>query len=687
MKKKIIFSIVVFIITGFIMTALITTPLKHMEYVHSGDDIQTVFTLNDAKEKTDGTALFKVSEEYRNVVVKLGYIPDSPTYIRMFLYNNGSEDYLDRFNYTVPEGQQYAFFSIPEDDVYDSVEFDVAQGAYMIDTVEFHQNKADVIAQPIYPSIARIVVAVIVSLTMAAAWIFIDKKLNWNNRIIDFFKNKYKKIIRILLYIVGAAVLAALTELVAFLVINKQSGFNFQRFVYINAVVVSACLLIAARNVIKEKSEYVIVALILIIGTTMIFTTSPKHASWDIDSHYDWAINASSLGKTYVSQADIDFLYVYSESVPKRDRESNLTDIRKLNADYKYAVDIEYGEISLPHIPSGIAIAVTRFMRLPFYFVYKSGELANIILYSIICFFGLKKLKSGKMIFAVIAMFPTNIFLASSYSYDFWVTAFSLLGMSYFIGNCQRKDEYISTKDTIIMVAAFALACIPKQVYVILMLVPFLMPRNKIKNKKQYYAICISGFIFLSASLFLRTLRMAGSEGDLRGGSEVNPGGQISYILGNPIGYFLQVCDYLGSYLSFDAVAEYTTCFGYLGFSKYGVDAIILLMIVTAVTDKNEYDIYKNACIIRTFGVFNYIVSAMLIVTAMYVSFTAVGSSEFAGCQPRYIVPLLYPMLATIGSGKVNNNMNRKLYNYIILISMLVIGLYSIYDTMLFRML
>ena len=70
MKKKIIFSAVVFIITGFIMTALITTPLKHMEYVHSGDDIQTVLTLNDAKEKTDGTVLFKVSEEYKNVVVK-----------------------------------------------------------------------------------------------------------------------------------------------------------------------------------------------------------------------------------------------------------------------------------------------------------------------------------------------------------------------------------------------------------------------------------------------------------------------------------------------------------------------------------------------------------------------------------------------------------------------------------------
>lgn len=687
MKKKIIFSVVVFIITGFIMTALITTPLKRMEYVHNENDIQTVLTLNDAKDKTDGTVLFKVSDEYKNVVVKLGYIPDSPTYIRMFLYNNGSEDYLDRFSYTVPEGQQYAFFSIPEEDVYDSIELDVTQGTYMIEAVEFHQNKADIITQPIYPSIARVVVAVITSIAAAVVWFFIDKKFNWNNRIIAFFKNKYKKIIRILLYIAGSAVFSLLIELIVFLAINKHAGINFQRFVYINAVVVSMCLLITARNVIKEKAEYLIVALILIIGTTMIFTTAPKHASWDIDSHYDWAINAASLGKTYVSQADIDFLYVYSESVPKRDRESNLTDIRKLNEDYKYAVDIEYGEISLPHIPSGIAIAVTRFMGLPFYFVYKSGELANIILYSIICFFGLKKLKSGKMIFAVIAMFPTNIFLASSYSYDFWVTAFSLLGMAYFIGNCQRKDEYISTKDTIIMVAAFALACIPKQVYVILMLVPFLMPRNKIKNKKQYYAICISGFIFLSASLFLRTFRMAGSEGDLRGGSEVSPGGQIAYILGNPFGYVLQVCDYLGSYLSFDAIAEYTTCFGYLGFSKYGVDAIILLMIITAVTDKNEYDNYNNTGIIRVFGIFNYIVTAMLIVTAMYVSFTAVGSKEFAGCQPRYIVPLLYPMLATIGSGKVVNNMNRKLYNYIILISMFVIDMYAIYDVMLFRML
>lgn len=687
MKKKIIFSAVIFIIAGFIMTALITTPLKQMEYVHSDNDIHQVLTLNEAKETTDSTALFNVSDEYKNVVIKLSYIPDSPTYIRMFLYNNGEEDYLDRFSYTVSEGQQYAVFSIPDADVYDLMEIDVTQGAYMIDSVEFHQNKAEIIEHGIYPSTARTILAVLVSLAAAVIYFFIDRKFNWSDSITSFFKRNFKRIGKILLYIAGSAIVSTLIEIVISLIFNKGFSFNFQRFVYINAIVVSICLMIVGRNIIKEKVECVVVALILIIGTTMIFTTSPKHASWDIDSHYDWAINAASLGKTYLSQADIDFLYVYSESVPKRDRDSNLMDIRKLNEDYKYAVDIEYGEISLAHIPSGIAIAVTRFLRLPFYCVYKSGELANIILYAIICYFGLRKLKSGKMIFAAIALFPTNIFLASSYSYDFWVTAFSLLGMAYFVGNCQSKDEYISVKDTVIMVAAFALACIPKQVYVILMLIPFLMPRNKIRNKKQYYAICISGFILLSASLFLRTFRMAGSEGDLRGGSEVNPGGQIAYILSNPFGYMLQVCDYLGAYLSLDSVVEYTTCYAYLGFSKYGVDAIILLLAIVTVTDKNEYDNYKNAGIIRAFGIFNYIVSAMLIVTAMYVSFTAVGAKEFAGCQPRYIVPLLYPMLATISSGKINNKMDRRIYNYIVLISMLLINLYGIYDVMLFRML
>lgn len=49
------------------------------------------------------------------------------------------------------------------------------------------------------------------------------------------------------------------------------------------------------------------------------------------------------------------------------------------------------------------------------------------------------------MILAVVAMFPTSLFIASNYSYDTWVIGFVMIGMAYFVGNCQ-EEGVVSTK-------------------------------------------------------------------------------------------------------------------------------------------------------------------------------------------------------------------------------------------------
>ncbi len=60
-----------------------------------------------------------------------------------------------------------------------------------------------------------------------------------------------------------------------------------------------------------------------------------------------------------------------------------------------------------------------------------------LLTYALTVYFAIRKLKSGKMIMSVIALFPTNIVLASNYSYDPWVTGFSLLGTAYFVSEMQ----------------------------------------------------------------------------------------------------------------------------------------------------------------------------------------------------------------------------------------------------------
>ena len=62
-----------------------------------------------------------------------------------------------------------------------------------------------------------------------------------------------------------------------------------------------------------------------------------------------------------------------------------------------------------------------------------------VLVYSLCCSFSMKRLHSGKMILAVVAMFPTSLFIASNYSYDTWVIGFVMIGMAYLWATVRKK--------------------------------------------------------------------------------------------------------------------------------------------------------------------------------------------------------------------------------------------------------
>ena len=61
-------------------------------------------------------------------------------------------------------------------------------------------------------------------------------------------------------------------------------------------------------------------------------------------------------------------------------------------------------------------------------------------------------------------------------------------------------------------------------------------------------------------------------------------------------------------------------------------------------------------------------------VTAMYAWFSDVGGSTFIGMQPRYLVPLIYPSLALMGSNHLRNRISPAVYNGLLFAGMAFIG-------------
>ena len=62
---------------------------------------------------------------------------------------------------------------------------------------------------------------------------------------------------------------------------------------------------------------------------------------------------------------------------------------------------------------------------------------------------------------------------------------------------------------------------------------------------------------------------------------------------------------------------------------------------------------------VRTSYFFSAAVCVVLVATALYISFTAVGADYIAGCQPRYLLPLLFPTAYFIGVDGVTTKINK----------------------------
>lgn len=168
---------------------------------------------------------------------------------------------------------------------------------------------------------------------------------------------------------------------------------------------------------------------------------------------------------------------------------------------------------------------------------------------------------------SVIALLPTSMVLASSYSYDWWVIALTLAGTSYYIGNLQRPEETLQYRDLFMMVACFALSIMPKWVYCVMLLPLFFFPKEKFKDKRQrgvWYAFLIGGMAIIFFLFVLPVLHHGLGMGDTRGGEGINASEQLWWILQLPGSYLQKLIGFMAGYLGFNVAPLYTTEYGIL---------------------------------------------------------------------------------------------------------------------------
>ena len=684
MKKRWIFVGVVFVLLSMCLLALAYTPQKMGVYVHNEEDILAEYVAADSLVPVENpdeqggvtisgdypAVIFDVSEyEEGWVAVRFAQEATHNTLVMMFYDLGEGIVNTDGINGTCPKGGRYAYFKLPEGGCQQICIRAVSY--FTLEAVEIHGSEPVIEQSSVPVSWGKAALMLVIALLLSAAVWFADYKTHFVDTMLSYLWKKKWFLLKAAGIILATAVVSFGVEAGLAKVYAVYKGlpyvYNPCAAIFICGVLLTVVLLIASRRMIARKVEVVVFWLILIIGGTMIATFPFAHTGWDVDTHYHMALQDSYLGDTLLTQADMDVVTSRYNFLVKGTLAENLQNKQVMNEEYGVVVATEPSSFSLPHLPAGIAMAVTRAFGFSFYGIYLSGEVVNLLIYALLCYFAMRKLKSGKLILATIAMFPTNIFIACNYSYDYWVLGFSLLGMAYFVGECQREEKTVSVWDTIIMSGSFALACVPKQIYAPLLLIPFFMPKKKISGKKKYYLICIWITIVLVISLLMRSVEQTTGVGDLRGGSDINPSGQLEFILGN-IRYYAQLLSsFLLQYLSVGYAGQYVANFGNICYLGLGTTAFVILLAVTVATDYEEADKAFINWRMRCYGILMYVAVAALIATAFYMVYTPVGAEYISGCQGRYLTPLFYPMCALLSAKKLNWRIERKYYNCAIL--------------------
>ncbi len=515
----------------------------------------------------------------------------------------------------------------------------------------------------------RYLLTAAITLVAFSAFFAIDYYFKISDRLCNYFKNKFKSIVLFGAGVVGTVALSALIEVIFRLFYGADSAgktFNIASFCTVASILLCAFVFVFERKNLSQKPERAVALIILIAGTLIIATEPFSHNSSDEDTHYYLAAQNSFVGNAYLTDAD-KCVQATTDFAISNDLKSSNERIELMNERGKYSTFVTKVNNSIPHRAAGSLIAVARLFGADFHTRFICGQFGMLLTYALTVYFAIRKLKSGKMIMSVIALFPTNIVLASNYSYDPWVTGFSLLGTAYFVSEMQQPQKRITVFETVIMCGAFVLAALPKQLYVMLLILPMFMRKSNFTKyeKRRYYAILLSFFAFMLILFTARSFSEISGSGDLRGGN-VNPAEQLNYILSNPIKYAKILLSFLWGYLSPLNAKNYISFFSYLG-KGGGAIIFILLLCFCAVTDKDETNKFKGSVFTAALVIITDLIIACMMATALYIAFTPVFSQEILGCHPRYIIPLVAPFALTVINPGKPLKVNKTVYSLAVL--------------------
>lgn len=485
------------------------------------------------------------------------------------------------------------------------------------------------------------------------------------------------------------------------LVADNTARLNPVRMLFSGLCAAAAYLLWALRKLIGKKPEYAFLIVGLCCG---VFLASAMPAvtalSYDDQIHFAnvWNLSFGNNARVCTSSDNLAALswttakgdsFVYAQDTYAdylRLVEQLDSPISSTLSESSSATREQWTLTDTGYATQALGMALARWMGLPIHMQVIAARLGNMLGYMLLCFAAIHCLKRFKLTFAAIALMPTPIFMASNFSYDPLCMGLCLLGSALMVDAMLDRETPISWQRLLAIFVSLVLASSIKAVYAPLLLLMLLMPASKFASRKQAAYVKI-------VSLTLTLVAMGGILLDISGdinviqdsrGDGADSAGQIAFILSHPFTYFGYFISALWNNFQQYLLNSPRLTWAYLG-SCSGIWATFSLMLLffTFYTD-NDAALSQRVSWQQRIGILLVAgITTGLMFTAMYVGFSAVGSSSFGGVQGRYMLPIL-PLLALLLSPNgVKNAMDKTGWHLVFSISNLLILMATCYQLVL----
>lgn len=482
--------------------------------------------------------------------------------------------------------------------------------------------------------------------------------------------------------------------------INNGFYFNIYRTIF-NFLVLAVIffLIYFYKTGFSTKKLHVYFATLCILLGSMFIIAQPTASfySWDDQIHFDNTVgwfggaNHYNNGEFHSSDANVSDS-AGKDVIDSADERQLQESFLNSNIESNYIkTTVSFPSIDKPgYFPMALGYHLAKLVHLPFTVCFIIGKLTNLIVYALLIAYAIKISLVGKRLIAVIALIPTSIFLASSYSYDpavfTGITIFTVHLINLFVD----KKSKLDFKTALIMIASITYACLTKAVYAPIILLTLLIPKTRFSSLKQSRLTKI-GFAIISLLLLSVSVlpMLEGNDlSDQRGG-DVSASQQAELIVEHPTDYLTVVNNTTIKYFFKKLIGPPTvTSFGYIDTNNNDNDLsnsnayfifIILIFFVFFTDNKNNLLTKKQ----RGYGTFISLIIIALIWGALYLSYTPVGSSIVNGTQGRYFLPLILPLLFFLQPKNIQNKINSKTYNTLTLAIPSLIIIFLVYSMIL----